>query len=184
MGNSFTPPLPLPLSTAARLLGVTELLNALQRGARQATAFLDGRWGTIPPEWWYHVVDDDWRGQRVTFNVAGRIVEATKIVVDRPPLISEERKGLVEAIERQHFVEAVRAALEQQSDRYLGEPAGKKPAPKRPPPKQRAVKEWVLEQYPRGIPAGVTVKVIERDFERDTGIPVNERTVRRALGKR
>jgi hypothetical protein len=88
MGHSFAPPPPLPLSTAGRMLGETELLDALQRGARQSFAFLDGQWGTIPPLWWYRFVHDDWPGRkRIRFNVNGLIVEATGIVVDQPPPI-------------------------------------------------------------------------------------------------
>jgi hypothetical protein len=86
MGNSFVPPPPFRLSTAGRMLGETELLDALQRGARQAFAFLDGKWESIPPLWWYCFVHDDWPGrERLRFNVNGRVVEATEIVVDRPP---------------------------------------------------------------------------------------------------
>jgi hypothetical protein len=119
MGNSFAPPPPLRLSTAGRMLGETELLNALQRGARQAFAFLDGRWGTIPKVWWYRS-EIDWRGQRVTFMVDGRAIEATETVIDRPPLEREERRDFVEKLDekREHdrLTKAVKAALGSATD--------------------------------------------------------------------
>ena len=120
MGDSFAPPPPLRLSTAGRMLGETELLNALQRGARQAFAFLDGKWGSIPPLWWYRFTDIDWRGQRVTFMVDGRAIEATETVIDRPPLEREERRDFVEKLdekrEHERLTKAVKAALGSATD--------------------------------------------------------------------
>ena len=91
MENS-SPPQPLLLSTAGRMLGENELLDALQRGIRQAFAFLDGGWGTIPPLWWYRFTEIVWYRQRVTFVVDGRAIEATETVVDRPPPLSPSWK--------------------------------------------------------------------------------------------
>jgi hypothetical protein len=48
----------------------------------------------------------------------------------------------------------------------------------------KSVAEFIAETYPDGVPAGVTVKSIRRDFEgRNKGLSVSERTVRRALGR-
>jgi hypothetical protein len=111
MENS-TPPRTLPLSTAGRMLGEAKLLDALQRGVRQAFAFLDGSWGTIPPLWWYRFTEIVWYRQRVTFVVDGRLIEAIEIVIDRPRLLSEERKDLVEAMERRNRVQEMAEAIE------------------------------------------------------------------------
>jgi hypothetical protein len=110
MENS-SPPQPLLLSTAGRMLGENELLDALQRGIRQAFAFLDGGWGTIPPLWWYRFTEIVWYRQRVTFVVDGRAIEATETVVDRPPPICEQRKNLVEKLEQERLTKAIKAAL-------------------------------------------------------------------------
>jgi hypothetical protein len=52
------------------------------------------------------------------------------------------------------------------------------------PTKRKAVETWVAKRYPGGVPAGVTAKTIGRDFESDTKTLVDDRTVRRALGKK
>jgi hypothetical protein len=54
----------------------------------------------------------------------------------------------------------------------------------RPRPKLEAVKNWIARQYPNGIRADKTVKALTRDFGQQTGVTVNERTVRRALGRK
>jgi hypothetical protein len=108
LATCFTPS-PLSWSTAIRMIGDLELVDQLQRGVRQAYALLDGRWGTIPWIWWYRF---EWQSQRrIMFDVDGRIIEATEIVIDRPPLVSEQRNGLVEAIEHRNFVKAMAEAI-------------------------------------------------------------------------
>lgn len=110
MGNSFAPPPRLRLSTAGRMLGETELLTALQRGARQAFAFLDGKEEPIPSLWWYRFTDIDWPRQRVTFTVDGRAIEATETVIDRPPLEHEERRDFVDRLEFERDMRVAEAA--------------------------------------------------------------------------
>jgi hypothetical protein len=52
------------------------------------------------------------------------------------------------------------------------------------PTLREAVASFVAEKYPKGLPAGMTLKAIARNFEKRSGCAVSERTVRRALGRR
>jgi transposase len=51
------------------------------------------------------------------------------------------------------------------------------------PTKRKAVAAWLDERYPDGIPAGTTAKHIARQFEAETGVRVDAKTVGRALGR-
>jgi hypothetical protein len=53
-------------------------------------------------------------------------------------------------------------------------------APKRT--KRDAVATFIKEKYPDGKPAGITYQEIAREFERSRGLPIDPRTVMRALG--
>jgi hypothetical protein len=50
--------------------------------------------------------------------------------------------------------------------------------------KIEAARSWIAEKYPNSIPAGVTVKFLVRALQQETQITVNERTMRRALGRK
>jgi hypothetical protein len=60
--------------------------------------------------------------------------------------------------------------------------------PKRPAGRKKMkrdeVASFIAKNYPDGVPAGITGKTIARDIQAKTGLPVSERTVRRALGRR
>lgn len=49
---------------------------------------------------------------------------------------------------------------------------------------REAVASFIAEQYPSRIPAGITRKIIARDFEAQHKTSVSERTVGRAMGRR
>ncbi len=53
--------------------------------------------------------------------------------------------------------------------------------PLRPPTKIEAFRAWVARQYPEGVPAGITRKMLAQEFKRDTKVGIDERTIRRAL---
>jgi len=63
----------------------------------------------------------------------------------------------------------------------LQTPAGKPTAPQT---KRAAFVGWMTKRYPRGIPPGTTAKMLAKEFSQDTRVVVNERTVRRALGRK
>ena len=48
------------------------------------------------------------------------------------------------------------------------------------PLKPEAFARWVQNTYPEGIPAGTGAKALQRDFTAATGIPISDRTIRRA----
>jgi hypothetical protein len=48
--------------------------------------------------------------------------------------------------------------------------------------KRDAVASWIADRYPGGIPADISQKEIARQFEAETKVQVDVRTVRRALG--
>ena len=50
--------------------------------------------------------------------------------------------------------------------------------------KREAVAAWIVDRYSGGIPPGTTAKMIARGFEQAKRIPVDVRTVRRALGRK
>jgi hypothetical protein len=51
--------------------------------------------------------------------------------------------------------------------------------------KREAVETWLAKQYPDGsVPAGTTAKALARAFGQETSITVDERTMRRALGRK
>jgi hypothetical protein len=52
------------------------------------------------------------------------------------------------------------------------------------PSLREAVASFVDKKYRKGLPAGMTLKAIARDFEKKSGRRVDERTVRRALGRK
>jgi hypothetical protein len=52
------------------------------------------------------------------------------------------------------------------------------------PTLRKAVASFVAKKYPKGLPVGMTLKAIARNFEKKYGRPVSERTVRRAFGRR
>ena len=49
---------------------------------------------------------------------------------------------------------------------------------------REAVASFIAKKYPKGLPAGMTLKAVARNFEKRSGRAVSERTVRRALGRR
>jgi transposase len=49
--------------------------------------------------------------------------------------------------------------------------------------KREEVAEFIARNYPNGIPAKVTNKMIAIEYKAETGTAVSERTVRRALGR-
>jgi len=50
--------------------------------------------------------------------------------------------------------------------------------------KREAVAIFIKEKYPGGLPAGITYQAIALEFERVRKVPVDPRTVSRALGNK
>jgi hypothetical protein len=72
-------------------------------------------------------------------------------------------------------------------DRWLKSALRREPRSKRragaKPSKREKLEAFLEKKYQSEIPAGVTYKEIANDFYAETGVQVNERTVRRAFGR-
>lgn len=75
-------------------------------------------------------------------------------------------------------IEAVEPTSTTQSEQPPSPRAGAKPT------KRQAVERYIAQNFPDGLPAGLSYKQIAQAVGREIGDTVDERTVRRARGKR